>query len=101
MVRLGHAYFLDRVVNALIHPSLARQAQGYLVELGSQGVSSLLIYLKDPDDRIRAAVTEVLGRVGDPAAQQDLQVLASDPRPNVVAAATLALRRLGQPVATR
>lgn len=54
----------------------ARQA---LLKIGAPGVPQLLQALKDPSPKVRSAVVEVLGKVGNPEVADQISALQADP----------------------
>ncbi len=85
---------LDEVVEGLRSSRLRGQAQGYLLELGPASTIAVAARLSHPNAGVRAALADVLGRIGTSDAMAALTPLASDPNREVAAAAARAVRRL-------
>jgi HEAT repeat protein len=54
-------------------------ARRALLKIGAPGVPQLLQALKDPSPKVRAAVVEVLGKVGNPEVADQISALQADP----------------------
>ena len=85
---------LDEIVEGLRSSRQRSQAEGYLLELGPASTSAIAARLSHPNASVRAALAEVLGRIGTGDAAAALTPLASDPNREVAAAAARAVRRL-------
>ena len=90
--KLGRNY-VPRLVEFLDDERIARQAQGYFLELGAPMEKELLPSLQEPDASIRAAVAELLGAIGGEASLNALQNLQDRDR-GVVDAARRAVERI-------
>jgi HEAT repeat protein len=64
------------------------------MELGREMLPELYTYLGDPDADVRAALCEIMGAIGDPAAIDHLTPLLTDPSSSVADRANRALERL-------
>lgn len=85
---------IDQIVEALRSSRSRDQARGYLRELGPAATGALSARVSHSDSGVRAALAEVLGRIGTHEATAALTPLASDQDPMVARAAARALRRL-------
>lgn len=94
LTRLGDKAFLDTVVLTLPSRTLGRRSRGYILELGRDILPDLYPYLSDPDSDVRAALCEILGAMGDPAAIERLTPLLADPSSGVADRANRAVERL-------
>jgi HEAT repeat protein len=95
IVLLGDRAFIDSIVLTLSDSgSRGDRMREYLMELGPAIIEDLYPYLGDQDAGVRAAVAEVLGEFGDPAAIGRLTPLLNDPDSDVVDAANRAIERL-------
>lgn len=70
-----------------------------LGKLGKEGAAALRSALTQGDFKVRGLAAETLGKVGDPAALDDVAALLGDPVPAVRAYAAEALGRLERPEA--
>jgi HEAT repeat protein len=92
---LGERSNLQRLVEALLVPDVARQARAYLTELGATAAAELHPWLKQDDPALRKAVAEVLGLSGHAASEGPLeQVARGDTDRAVAEAARQAILRL-------
>jgi HEAT repeat protein len=92
---LGERSNLQRLVEALLVPDVARQARAYLTELGPAAAPELHPWLQQKDPALRKAVAEVLGLSGHAASETALiPVARGDSDRSVADAARLALLRL-------
>jgi HEAT repeat protein len=94
LTRLGDRAFLDTLVLSLPSRTLGRRSRAYIMELGREMLPELYAYLGDPDADVRAALCEILGAIGDPAAIDHLTPLLTDPSSSVADRANRALERL-------
>jgi HEAT repeat protein len=90
--KLGRNY-VARLVEFLNDSPTVLQVQGYLIELGSPIEKDLVVSLQDPDEKIRAAVVDVLGEIGGEASLAALQNMP-DRDKEVVEAAKQAVERI-------
>jgi len=74
-------------------------AMDVLVNLGEAALGPMHRALKDPDPDVRKFAADILGRLRDPRAVEELIRALEDPDPNVVCAAVEALGHLGAPEA--
>jgi HEAT repeat protein len=93
LARMGDRAFLDTIVLALPGPMGVR-AQAYLMELGPPVLPDLYPYLGDQDADIRAALSDIMGAMGDPEAIPRLSALLNDPSARVADHANRAVERL-------
>jgi HEAT repeat protein len=91
---LGDRAFLDSIVLALPSRTLGRRCRGYILEMGRSISNELYPYLNDPEADIRAALSDLLAQIGDPAAITHLQPLINDPNRQVADRANRAVERL-------
>lgn len=91
---MGDRAFLDSIVLALPSRSLGQRARSYLVEMGRGFLKDLYPYLSDQDAEIRAALSDIMGAIGDPEAIPRLTPLLSDPSARVADHANRAVERL-------
>lgn len=101
---MGDRAFLDSIVLALPSRSLGDRSRAYLVEMGKGILPDLYPYLGDQDAEIRAALSDIIGTIGDPGAIPKLTPLLSDPSARVADHANRAverLRRASQTVSTQ
>jgi HEAT repeat protein len=94
LTRLGDRAFLDTLVLTLPSRSLGRRSRGYIMEMGREMLPDLYAYLGDPDADVRAALCEIMGAIGDPAAIDRLTPLLGDPSTSVADRANRAVERL-------
>ena len=102
---LGERSNLQRLVEALLVPDVARQARAYLTELGAASAPELHPWLQQNDPALRKAVVEVLGLSGHAASEAALQQVARGDTDRAVGEAArqalLRLRALPQGARTR
>jgi HEAT repeat protein len=91
---LGDRPFIDTIVLSLPSRTLGSRAQGYLLELGREVLPELYPYLNDPDDDVRAELSDLIGLLGDADAVTRLQPLLNDPSEKVVDRANRAIERI-------
>jgi HEAT repeat protein len=72
--KLGRNY-IARLVEFLNDSPTVMQVQDYLIELGPPIEKDLVVSLQDPDEKIRAAIVDVLGEIGGEASLSALQNL--------------------------
>jgi HEAT repeat protein len=94
LTRLGDKAFLDTIVLSLPSRTLGKRSRGYILELGRDVLADLYPYLSDPDSDVRAALCEIIGAMGDPAAIERLTPLLADPSSGVADRANRAVERL-------
>jgi HEAT repeat protein len=94
LTRLGDKAFLDTIVLSLPSRTLGKRSRGYILELGRDVLADLFPYLGDPDSDVRAALCEIMGAMGDPAAIERLTPLLADPSSGVADRANRAVERL-------
>jgi HEAT repeat protein len=94
LTRLGDRAFLDTIVLTLPSRTMGRRSRGYILEIGRELLPDLYPYLGDPDSDVRAALCEVMGTMGDPAAIDQLSPLLADPSSSVADRANRAVERL-------
>ena len=103
--QLGERSNLQRLVEALLVPDVARQARAYLTELGAASAPELHPWLQQNDPVLRKAVVEVLGLSGHAASEAALQQVARGDTDRAVGEAArqalLRLRALPQGARTR
>jgi len=90
----GYTNYLARLVDFMDNDRSAAQIQGYLLELGSGIVTSVVPRLQEPDEGVREHLAEVLGALGDQSTVAVLTRLKDDPDDNVARAATHAIERI-------
>jgi HEAT repeat protein len=91
---LGDRPFLDSIVLALpsrVHGSRCRR---YLLEMGPSILPDLYPYLSDPDENVRAELSDILGAMGDSESIARLTPLINDPSSKVQDRANRAVERL-------
>ena len=93
IVLLGDRAFLDAIVLALGSTN-AKQARGYILELGPGLVPDLYPYLNDKDPEVRGALCDLLAQLGDPGSVARLSPLLADPNSRVVDRANRAIEKL-------
>ena len=102
---LGERSNLQRLVEALVVPDVARQARAYLTELGAASAPELHTWLQQNDPALRTAVVEVLGLSGHAPSEAALQQVARGDSDRAVAdvarQAILRLRALPHGARTR
>ena len=102
---LGERSNLQRLVEALLVPDVARQARAYLTELGAATAPELHPWLQQNDPALRKAVVDVLGLSGHAASEAALQQVARGDTDRAVGEAArqalLRLRALPQGARTR
>jgi HEAT repeat protein len=91
---MGDRAFLDTIVLALPSRTLGERSRAYLLELGRGFLPDLYPYLSDQDAEIRAALSDVMGAMGDPDAIPRLSALLNDPSARVADHANRAVERL-------
>lgn len=94
LTRLGDRAFLDTLVLTLPSRTLGKRSRGYIMEMGPEMLPDLYTYLADPDSDVRAALCEIMGAMGDPAAIDRLTPLLGDPSSSVADRANRAVERL-------
>jgi HEAT repeat protein len=103
MIRAATAYalqklgknYMPRVLDAAEWEGIGPQVQEYLLEFGPSVVDdAMLLRLREPDDRTRVYVVEVLGLMGNRRALQAITPLTKDKNPTVAAAAANAIERI-------
>jgi HEAT repeat protein len=73
---------------------LGSRSRSYLMELGRPVLPDLYPYLSDQDADIRAALSDIIGALGDPDAIPRLSPLLNDPSTRVADHANRAVERL-------
>jgi HEAT repeat protein len=91
---MGDRAFLDTIVLTLPSRTLGERSRGYLLELGRPILPDLYPYLSDQDADIRAALSDVIGVMGDAEAIPRLSPLLNDPSARVADHANRAVERL-------
>ncbi len=102
MVRLATAFALQKLgrnyaarLVDLMRPSKVRaQGQEYLIELGPPMAATLVPRIQEPDPRVREALLDVLGVIGDQSTIPALQAAATDADASAAAAAKRAIARI-------
>jgi HEAT repeat protein len=94
LARLGDRAFLDTIVLSLPGRTLGPRGQAYIMELGRDVLPDLYEYLADPDSDVRAALCDIMGALGDPAAIERLTPLLGDSDSGVADRANRAVERL-------
>jgi HEAT repeat protein len=94
LTRLGDTAFVDTLVLNLSSRSLGPRARRYLLELGPPVLPWLYPYLADPEPEVRAALCDVMAKLGDPDALPRLIPLIQDPSARVADRANRAVERL-------
>lgn len=88
----GDRPFIDTVVVGLAGSrDRARQARGYVEELGARALPEALDYLGEPDPKIRAGLCDALSNVGVVGALGGIEPLVKDRDPQVAASAARAV----------
>jgi HEAT repeat protein len=87
---LGHRA-VDPIVDALRRPKTRERARLYLAELAIGGRQDLTAWLKDPDPKLRADVTDAVALSRDPAALPLVRSLVTDSDPQVARSAARAV----------
>ena len=64
----------------------ARQARGYVEEIGARALPEALDYLREPDPKIRAGLCDALSTAGVTGALDAIEPLSRDKDPQVAAA---------------
>lgn len=93
MQKLGRDY-TSRIVDQLNDEKVVAQAQEYLLELGPSILPVVTPRLQDPDAGVRAAVAELLGRMGNDSTIPALKAAAGDPNASVAEAARRAIQKI-------
>jgi HEAT repeat protein len=95
IVLLGDRAFIDAIALEL-GPSgaAAKQAQGYVMELGPPMAPDLYPYLNDPNAGVRGGTCDILAQLGDVAAIPRLTPLLADPNSKVADRANRAIEKL-------
>jgi HEAT repeat protein len=93
LAHTGDHAFLDTVVLALAGP-LGTRSRAYLMELGRPVLPDLYPYLSDQDAEIRAALSDIIGALGDADSIPRLSPLLNDPSTRVADHANRAVERL-------
>ena len=88
---LINVFRLNRGHNDVVAQIEASQA---LVKIGAPGVPQFLQALNDPSARVREAVVELLGKIGNPEVSDRITILQTDPDPAVRRAVAGALATL-------
>ncbi|HQZ17268.1 MAG TPA: HEAT repeat domain-containing protein [Vicinamibacteria bacterium] len=84
----GDRPFIDTVVLGLAGTrDRARQARGYVEEIGARALPEALDYLREPDPKIRAGLCDALSTAGVTGALDAIEPLSRDKDPQVAAAA--------------
>jgi HEAT repeat protein len=94
LTRLGDTAFVDTLVLNLSSRSLGARARRYLLELGPEVLPWLFPYLADPEAEVRAALCDLMAKLGDPAALPRLIPLIQDPSARVADRANRAVEWL-------
>lgn len=87
----------DALAAALTRARLREQARRYLIEIAPGRTAVFAPYAGNADPHVRAAIADVLGLAGDPAAQAILEPMMKDANPEVALAARRASSRLCRP----
>ena len=74
--------------------TLGQRSRAYLMEMGPSFLPDLYPYLSDQDADIRAALSDIIGAMGDPEAIPRLSALLNDPSTRVADHANRAVERL-------
>jgi HEAT repeat protein len=90
---MGDRAFVDTIVLSLPGP-LGQRGRAYLMEMGPGFLPDLYPYLSDQDAEIRAALSDIMGAMGDPESIPRLSALLNDPSPRVADHANRAIERL-------
>lgn len=94
LTRLGDTAFVDTLALNLASRNLGARARRYLLELGPPLLPWLYPYLADPDPEVRAALVDLMARLGDTSALPRLLPLIQDPSSKVADRANRAVERL-------
>lgn len=95
IVLLGDPAFVDAIALGLgSSGASAKQARGYVLELGPSIAPELYPYLNDRDAGVRGATCDVLAQLGDVNAIPRLTPLLADPSSKVVDRANRAIEKL-------
>jgi HEAT repeat protein len=90
----GHVSYLGRLIDLMDSEALARQLQGYFVELGPATIDLLLVRMQEPDVDVRRNIVTVLGALGGESTVAALTPLTQDRDRAVATAATQAIERI-------
>lgn len=95
IVLLGDRAFVDAIALSLGSSSgTAKQARGYVLEIGPSIAPDLYPYLNDRDAGVRGGTCDVLAQLGDVGAIPRLTPLLADPNSKVADRANLAIEKL-------
>jgi HEAT repeat protein len=95
IVLLGDHAFIDAIALELgSSGASAKQAQGYVMELGPPMAPDLYPYLNDPSAGVRGGTCDILAQFGDVAAIPRLTPLLADPDSKVADRANRAIEKL-------
>jgi HEAT repeat protein len=92
--RLGDRAFLDTIVLGLPSRLHGARCRKYLIELGPEMLPDLYPYLSDPDEDVRAELTDIVATIGDSRSIPMLQPLIADSSRKVADRANRAVERL-------
>jgi HEAT repeat protein len=91
---LGESAYIDTLIVNLKEPDYERQAQSYLVELGTRAVPGVAAYLKSADKSMRVMLLDLLGNMHQPSAIQYIEPYLKDQELEVAQSATHAVGKL-------
>jgi len=94
ITRLGDRAFLDSIVLGLPSRLHGARCRKYLIEMGSEMLPDLYPYLGDPDEDVRAELSDIVATIGDGQSIPMLQPLLNDPSRKVADRANRAIERL-------
>jgi len=94
LYKQGHTMFLGRLVDFMDDDRLARQLQGYFMELGSAVVPPTVIRLQEPDTDVRRNLVTILGAIGDQSIVPAIEPFKADRDRGVATAAAYAIERI-------
>ena len=95
IVLLGDRAFVDAIALGLGSTGVtAKQARGYMLELGPKIAPDLYPYLNDANAGVRGGTCDVLAQLGDVAAVPRLTPLLADPNSKVADRANRAIEKL-------
>jgi HEAT repeat protein len=101
ITRLGDRAFLDTIVLGLPSRLHGIRCRNYLVEMGGQMLPELYPYLGDPDEDVRAELSDIVATIGDSQSIPMLEPLLNDPSRKVADRANRAIERLKRATGAR